>query len=160
MQTPTSGVVDPNTSNQVMFHMLNFMNAEVEAYDRYSTGLDKRLQTAEWKTQEAITRGNFYRELWEEVCAQQAATRVGTDVIVTAVDNMYNLYTEMARQVPEIGRFHEQLSRIVLQAEAGRRMVQPIDLTTEEEEEDDMDIWVHQETTVVIDLTEDSDEDM
>nr|WPR18671.1 MAG: hypothetical protein [Chemarfal virus 55] len=130
--------LNPNASNQVMYNMLNFLNSEVAAYDGYTADLESQVRTAEWRANAFEERANLYRRELDELWLREASRQAGTETVVAALDNMYNLYLTMARECPAIGRFHEQLHRIILAAESGRRMISPIiDLTTESEPEED-----------------------
>jgi len=130
--------LNPNASNQVMYNMLNFLNSEVAAYDGYTADLEAEVRTARWRASAFEERANLYRQELDELWLREASRQAGTETVVAALDNMYNLYLAMARECPAIGRFHEQLQRIILAAESGRRMTSPvIDLTTESEPEED-----------------------
>lgn len=118
-----------------MYHMLNFLNTEVSAYDVYTADLERQVRDQEWKATTYRERAELYRTELDNTYQRLARTVAGGETVVAALDNMYNLFIAMARDHPEIGRFHDQLQRIILHAEAGRRAMQPIiDLTTDDEE--------------------------
>lgn len=135
--------MDPAMAADAIWHVNNFLNQEVAAYDNYTDELLKKVDLQEWRASAWEERAGIYHERMEQLQSEQARARAGAETIVAAIDNMYNLFTEMARVAPEIGRFHEQLQRIVLHAESGRHMLSPvIDLTTEEEEDDERDALI------------------
>lgn len=167
--------LDPNVTHAAMWQVNNFLNQEVTAYDNYTADLERQVRTQEWRATAWEERAQVYRRQLDEAWTAQARARAGGETIVSAIDNMYNLFIEMVREAPQIGHYHTMLQRIVLHAEAGRRMMDPVVDLTEEEEDDDANIFfdprigvyreetnghtvtVVQETTMVIDLTSDEE---
>lgn len=175
---PEAQPLNPNVTHAAMWQVNNFLNQEVAAYDNYTADLERQIRAQEWRASAWEERARVYRTQLDEAWTSQARTRAGGETVVSAIDNMYNLFMEMAREAPQIGRYHEMLQRCVLMAEAGRRMMQPvIDMTEEEDDEDDAGIFfdpaiglyreneegnvvtiTHETvTTTVIDLTSDEE---
>lgn len=137
-KTARPAPLNPAATHQAMYNICNFLSQEVNAYDAYTADMEQQLRDAEWRARSFEERANLYREELDELYPRMTRTRVGGETIVMAIDNMYNLFISMCQQHPEIGHFHDQVQRVVLHAEAGRRMLQPvIDLTTDSEDEDD-----------------------
>lgn len=132
--------LNPALSHQAMYHMLNYLNTEVHAYDVYTADLERQIRDAEWRATTYRERADMYREETDRTYSRLARVAAGGETVVMALDNMYNLFITMARDHPEIGSYHEQLQRIILHAESGRRLLSDvIDLTTDDEE-DEIDI--------------------
>jgi len=167
--------LNPNVTHAAMWQVNNFLNQEVAAYDNYTADLERQVRAQEWRASAWEERAQVYRRQLDEAWTEQARVRAGAETVVGAIDNMYNLFVQMAHEAPQIGHYHQQLQRIVLHAEAGRRMMGVIDLT-EDDEDDDENIFfdpaigvyreethdghtvtVVQETTMVIDLTSDEE---
>jgi len=156
--------LNPDVTHAAMWHVNNFLNQEVAAYDNYTADLERQVRAQEWRASAWEERAQVYRAQLDEAWNAQARARAGGETIVHAVDNMYNLFIQMAAEAPQIGHYHQQLQRIVLHAEAGRRMMDPvIDLTEEEEEDEGMAALIEgydahlarRQEREVIDLTED-----
>lgn len=164
--------IDPDVSHAAMWHVNNFLNQEVHAYDTYTADLERQLRAQEWRANAWEERARVYQTQLDESFNAQARARAGGEAVVSAIDNMYNLFIDMCREAPQISRYHEMLQRIVLHAEAGRRMLASVDLPTDDEEEEEtlhVDLHEGQRLQIiepdgrvhqVIDLTEDTDEDM
>jgi len=134
----TPAPLNPAVTHQAMYNICNFLNQEVNAYDTYTADLERQLRDAEWRAKSMEERANFYRQELDELYPRLSRSRAGGETVVMAIDNMYNLFITMCQQHPEIAHFHDQLQRVVLHAEAGRRMLQPvIDLTESDDDEDD-----------------------
>lgn len=127
--------LNPDVTHAAMWQVNNFLNQEVAAYDNYNADLERQVRAQEWRAGAWEERAQVYRRQLDDNYDALARGRAGGETVVQAIDNMYNLFVEMCRETPEIGRYHEMLQRIVLHAEAGRRMMQPmIDLTDEEDD--------------------------
>lgn len=169
--------LNPDVTHAAMWQVNNFLNQEVAAYDNYTADLERQVRAQEWRASAWEERAQVYRRQLDEAWEAQARARAGAETIIASIDNMYNLFLEMARVAPQIGHYHEMLQRVVLHAEAGRRMMAPVvDLTEEDDEEDagiffDPAIGLYREneegnvvtithetiTTTVIDLTSDEE---
>lgn len=148
---PTTSLIphftmNPNTTNNVLGFLLLRSRDNNTAYRAENEQL--RAQNEFLASQRAEFQDRIHmlhqwnRELVNNSLDEADRMRTmqqGARIVIENLDAMYNLFTDMANEHPDLQRYHEDVSRIVLSAEVGRTLIAPeiIDLTAEDTEEEE-----------------------
>jgi len=135
---PTSVTMNPNTTNNVLGHLLLRFRSDNAAFSTENLQLRNQLAHEQARMHQMI---NWNRELLQASLNDsdtRRRMREGCRIVMDRMDDMYDLYMRMVEHSPAIGIFAEDVQRIVLQAEVGRALMvqEVIDLTGEDTEEE------------------------